>query len=214
MDKKEVYLQFGSKRNKCISFETKSGISDWDNLREVMRQTAEKDEDLKRRLQNCNNIIFQKYKIKRSTGERILVDVDEDEEPEIEHDADLSVVFCRLEECNIIKSQTLENNVFNKSSSSLFIDLSSDMLKCHESLNEKESNDINIEFDNNDEIIGTYEIDEKTKENIELQKIDTVTIKQNVDQQKVETENSSKRKINIKNKSEKVHCLKFLSNFR
>jgi len=58
MVKKEVYLQFGN-RNKCITFESKSGISDWNNLREVMRQTAEKDEDLKRRLQNCN-IIFQK----------------------------------------------------------------------------------------------------------------------------------------------------------
>lgn len=131
MVKKEVYLQFGSKRNKCITFESKSGISDWDNLREVMRQAAEKDEDLKRRLQNCNNIIFQKCKVKKSTGEKILVDVDENEEPEVEYDAELTVVFCRLED----SSQALENEVQKElqnvfTSSPLFIDLSSDVLKC------------------------------------------------------------------------------------
>jgi len=72
-----------------------------------MRQTAEKGEDLKRRLQNCN--IFQKYKIKRNTGERILVEVDEDEESEVEHDADLTVVFCCLKD--ISKNQASENEI-------------------------------------------------------------------------------------------------------
>jgi len=185
MVKKEVYLQFGN-RNKCITFESKSGISDWNNLREVMRQTAEKDEDLKRRLQNCN-IIFQKYKIKKSTGERILVDVDEDEESEVEHDADLAVVFCHLKD--ISKNEASENemqvqNVFSmQSPDPLFLDLSTDVL--NKILNEIESNDVNIENPNN-EIVGTYEIIEKNEESINLEMRGTVTIKP--------TESSPKRK--------------------
>lgn len=212
MVKKEIYLQFGSKRNKCITFESKSGISDWDNLREIMRQKADKDEDLKRRLQNCNNIIFQKYKVKKSTGEKILVDVDEDEETEVEHEADLTVVFCHVE--NISKNEASENeiqtqNIVNQSSSScLFIDLSSDIPKCHEILNKNE-NDINTQYVD-DEIIATYEIDKKKEESeIKLQKTDTETKLSTLKP----TENSLKRKLNITKKPEKVHCLYFCSYF-
>jgi len=203
MVKKEVYLQFGN-RNKCITFESKSGISDWNNLREVMRQTAKKDEDLKRRLQNCN-IIFQKYKIKKSTGERILVDVDEYEESEVEHDADLAVVFCHLKD--ISKNQASENeiqvqDVFSmQSSNPLFLDLSTDVLKCHKILNDIESNDVNI-GNLNDEIVETYEIIDKNEESINLEMRGTVTIKP--------TESSPKRKLNTKSKPEKVRYLKFL----
>jgi len=102
-----------------------------------MRQTTEKDEDLKRRLQNCN-IIFQKYKIKKSTGKRILVNMDEDEESEVEYDADLAVVFCCLKD--ISKNQASENeiqiqNVFSmQSPNPLFLDLSTDVLKYHKIL--------------------------------------------------------------------------------
>lgn len=63
---------------------------------------------------------------------------------------------------------------------------------------------MNIKY-GNDEIIETYEIDEKNEENVNLQKIDTGTMKP--------TESSSKRKLNIKNIPEKVRCIKFLSYF-
>lgn len=199
----------------CITFESKSGISDWDNLREIMRQkAADKDEDLKRRLQNCNNIIFQKYKVKKSTGEKILVDVDEDEETEVEHE-DLTVDFCHVE--NIPKNEASENeiqtqNIVNQSSSScLFIDLSSDTPKCHEmsEILNKNENDINTQYVD-DEIIATYEIDKKQEESeIKLQKTDTETKLSTLKP----TENSLKRKLNITNKPEKVHCFYFCSYF-
>jgi len=125
------------------------------------------------------------------------VDVDEDEESEVEHDADLAVVFCCLKD--ISKNQASENemqvqNVFSmQSPNPLFLDLSTDVLKCHKILNEIESND---------EIIETYEIIEKNEESINLEMRGTVTIKP--------TESSPKRKLNTKSKPEKVRCLKFL----
>lgn len=225
MVKKEVYLQFDN-RNKCITFESKSKISDWDNLRKVMRQVAEKDKDLKRRLQNCNNIIFQKYKVKKSTGERILVDVDEDEESEVEHDADLGVVFCHIGDIleDISKSQASENkiqvqNLSMQSPNTLFLDLSSDLMKCHEISNEIKSHDMNIR--NADEIVGTYELIKKNEEKINLKIIDTVTdivtdavtntiIETVTDTDTKPTENSSKRKLNTKIKPERVCGLKSL----
>lgn len=142
MVQKEVYLKFGN-RNKAISFENKAGISDWNTLREVIQRVSEKDEDLKKRLQNCTNIIFQKYKIKKSTGEKILVDVDEDEELEVENDADLTVVFCYFQ--NILLNSESPNQIKDIASSvvsqdHLIFNFTNDTLESHETFEEIENN--------------------------------------------------------------------------
>lgn len=221
MVKKEVYLQFGN-RNKCITFESKNGSSDWNNLREVMRQSSKKDEDLQRRIQN-STIIFQKYKIKKSTGEKILVDVNEEEELEIENDADLAVVFCSLQ--NVSPSHQFQYDIPTQHitnvapCSSVILDLTTDVLERNEMPIEIDSNDVDTETLSENKIEDNDMHVQDTHTNIKILQVegmyetyDTSTHSQMINTKTVtETPgSSSKRKLPSKQKSQKVCYLNIL----
>lgn len=79
-------------RVKEISFTVIEDTNEWISLRNAMCFASQKDADLKRRMEN-STIIFQKTKLKKS-GEKIIVDVDEESEQAVEDECDLNVIFC------------------------------------------------------------------------------------------------------------------------
>lgn len=140
MSLKEVYLKLGD-RNKCVKFRPSAGKTDVDGLREALEVAKEKDLDLQRRMEGCS-VVFQRLKLKKSTQQNVLVDIDDLED--IEDECDIVPVFCPILTSNIPMvfnatisddgSCVLESDSSNKSGES-FENLSADTtlsIKCAE----------------------------------------------------------------------------------
>lgn len=179
MVKKEVYLKFGN-RNKAISFESKAGTSDWNIIRQIVLQVSEKDEDLRNYLQNCSNIIFQKYKVKKTSGEKILVDVDENEELEIEDDAELAMVFSYFHRVFVDSESpqiTKDITSFLPAEDSVIFELT-DPLDSHKIIKEIDTNIVIIPHTNKENNEGNRSIScemsmEKMSKNVSKRKLES-----------------------------------------
>lgn len=102
---KIVYLKFGV-RNKRVRFQSQAGKSDTDCLREAIVAASRTDADLRRRLDGCLAIL-QKEIEKKSTKDKILVDIEESED--IDDEEQLTLVFSPIEPSSSANAQPSEN---------------------------------------------------------------------------------------------------------